>query len=167
MIDLKPYLNFSSVFIETGSAIGDGIQRALNAGFLKVKSVELHPEKFDHCKERFKEDPRVELFFGKSYEQLPKMIEDRCVCFLDAHPSGPGTAGHYRLMEEGSGSEFDQDTIIKKELSIILKGVHLVIIDDCQGENELTLYYKSLMPGYKFRFLDDEGHKEKILVCEP
>lgn len=97
------------------------------------------------------------------------MLESRSVLFLDAHPSGQGTAGHDELMRDGSGSEFDQDTIIKQELTIILshRKDHCIIIDDCQGENALTRYYKSLMPGYRFKFYDWEGYKEKVLVCEP
>jgi hypothetical protein len=167
--DLRNYLKYSTTFIETGSGRGAGIQRALDAGYEMVLSVELHDGLFEHCLKRFSSDQRVTLFKGYSYDCLPKMLKERSVIFLDAHPAGPETAGHEELMKEGTGSAFDQDIIIKKELAAILahRKDHCIIIDDCQGENHLTLHYKSLMPGYKFRFYDQDGHKDKILVCEP
>jgi hypothetical protein len=167
--DLRNYLKYSTTFIETGSGRGAGIQRALDAGYEMVLSVELHDGLFEHCLKRFSSDQRVTLFKGYSYDCLPKMLKERSVIFLDAHPAGPETAGHEELMKEGTGSAFDQDIIIKKELEAIFshRKDHCIIIDDCQGENHLTLYYKSLMPGYKFRFYDQDGHKDKILVCEP
>jgi hypothetical protein len=167
--NLSDYLKYSTTFIETGSCRGDGIEKALDAGFEMVLSVELHDGLFEHCSRRFSSDQRVTLFKGYSYDCLPKMLKERSVIFLDAHPAGPNTAGHEELMNEGTGSAFDQDIIIKKELAAILshRKDHCIIIDDCQGENHLTLHYKSLMPGYKFRFYDQDGHKDKILVCEP
>jgi hypothetical protein len=167
--NLKDYLKYSTTFIETGSCRGDGIKKALDAGYEMVFSVELHDGLFEHCQKRFNNDQRVTLFKGYSYDCLPKMLKERSVIFLDAHPAGPETAGHEELMKEGTGSAFDQDIIIRNELKVILghRMDHVIIIDDCQGENHLTLHYKSLMPGYKFRFYDQEGHKDKILVCEP
>jgi hypothetical protein len=167
--NLSDYLKYSTTFIETGSCRGDGIKKALDSGYEMVLSVELHDGLFEHCQNRFNNDQRVTLFKGYSYDCLPKMLKERSVIFLDAHPAGPNTAGHEELMNEGTGSAFDQDIIIKKELAAILshRKDHCIIIDDCQGENQLTLHYKSLMPGYKFRFYDQDGHKDKILVCEP
>jgi hypothetical protein len=166
---LKRYLKYSDTLIETGTALGDGIQKALDAGY-KVKSIELDPKLFTHSVNRFKNNPQVQIFEGKSYDVLPQILEDKpLVFFLDAHPAGPNTAGHEQLMKEGTGSEFDQDVIIRNELKVILghRMDHVIIIDDCQGENELTKYYKSLMPGYRFTFFNQGEHKDKILVCEP
>lgn len=172
--DLRDYLKYSTTLIETGTCKGEGVQRALDAGFSLVRSVELHPDLFQHCKRRFNGNERVELWEGSSYEQLPKMITGVSVFFLDAHPAGPNTAGHKEWLEKDE-SVF-QDTIIKKELEVILKTgkTHCIIIDDVQDTTYLEDYKRLILavnPFYKFKVKDQKFHdtfyRDKILVCEP
>ena len=84
--NFKPYMN--PVFIETGSYVGDGIKAALDAGFKQVISIELSVFYYEACKERFKDDPRVFLYFGDSLIILPEIlngISKRCTFWLDGH----------------------------------------------------------------------------------
>jgi hypothetical protein len=100
------------IFIETGTAYGDGVQSALDAGFDEVYSVELNPNLFKKCKERFKNNSNVNLICGSSEEELPQILEsisDPFVLWLDAHWSGGEYIGE--LM----------DVYLPKELNAIKK----------------------------------------------
>lgn len=95
--DFKKYKNNCSIFIETGSELGNGIQAALKAGFETVYSIELDQKFHNHCKERFKDDNRVNLILGDSMVELPKLINEikelNFLLWLDAHWSMDGYAG--------------------------------------------------------------------------
>jgi hypothetical protein len=169
--DIKNFRYFSDTYIESGSCWGESINRALKARFNRIKSCELQESFYRHCLNRFK-NKNVELYLGKSSDQLSKMLEDvyePSVIFLDAHPAGTGTAGHEELMN--GNPEFHQNTIISQELKIILehRKDHLIIIDDQNGEN----HFKDQLPNYTFEFLDEQltptsiYYNSKILVCYP
>jgi hypothetical protein len=139
--DFRPFLN--SVFIETGSYVGDGIQAALDSGFQKVFSIEIVDRFYQHCLKRFEHDPRVELRRGDSVEILPILLKwnvvEPATFWLDAHYSGGDTAwGSQRIP-------------ILKELEIIGQHeikTHTILIDDMRavqhgfegdGWNDITL----------------------------
>ncbi len=179
LLDYKNYRHFSDTFIETGSAAGDGIQRALAADFQEVRSCEGARSWFDMCVDRFKNVPRVSLILGKSTNVLLSMLPDKpAVVFLDAHPAGPLSFGHDDLMSDPANSEFKQDNIIKAELKILSDcGVkHLIIIDDVNGHADgyAEEYCKLIGDGYTFEFWDEclSGqfeyyYHDKILVAIP
>ncbi len=181
ILDYHDFVDFSPLFVETGSCVGDGIQRALNAGFHRVKSVEAMPEYYWQSMGRFKDNIYVQLYPGKSYEELPKMIERLnfpAVFFLDAHPAGPGTAGHDEVTAAVSDVTFGQDHIITEELKVILahRNDHLIIIDDlAYGSKEDAKYMAMCLkanPNYTFEYYDEklpnvELRKNKVLVCKP
>ena len=80
--------NNNKIFIETGSLIGDGIQRALDAGYEKVISIECHPGYYETSKERFKDNDKVEVILGDSSKDLYDIIKDikePITFWLDAH----------------------------------------------------------------------------------
>lgn len=182
LLDYSNYTQYSDVYIESGAAAGESIYRALQAGFTDVRSCELNVKWFNHCSERFSDDDRVKMYFGSSIEQWTSMLSvfdnKPCVLFLDAHPAGPGTAGHNEF-EEGDG-RYGQDSIITRELEIILahRNDHLIIIDDQNGENKDNAKYMDMClkanPNYTFEFWDENlsgdpeyYYKSKILVCRP
>lgn len=76
-----------SVFYETGSWHGDGIQQALNAGFSYIYSCDISKQFYDECDQRFKNNSNVFLFncssdfflFGNRKETKPSLF------WLDAH----------------------------------------------------------------------------------
>lgn len=178
MIDLKPYRHYSDILVETGTAHGDGVQRALNAGFEKVISIELDEKLFKKAYGRFYKNEKVRILYGKSFEVLPtilKGLSKPAVFFLDAHPAGEGTAGHEGWLKRDV--EVFQDTIIKKELAVILahRNDHVILIDDQHGPDEWNQVYiefaRQVNPGYKAQFHDqtlgNTHHKEKILSLVP
>jgi hypothetical protein len=119
----RPYRD-CNIFIETGSANGEGIIAAMNAGFPLIHSIELSQRYYDFCKREFANYPEVDLHLGNSLKWLPRIlanINERCVFWLDAHWCGGETAGK------------GMQVPIMGELKIIaghhIKG-HTILIDD-------------------------------------
>lgn len=161
-IDFRNYTWFSDTMVETGTHCGTGVDQALESGFSDIRSVELYDMWYLHSLNRFKSDSRIKLWHGDSREHLNNMLPDKpCVVVLDAHPSGPGTAGHDDLTMNGDNSIYGQDNVLKAELDIILnnKHKHLILIDDQSSINE---EYTNMMKGYSFRYVGN-----KYLVCIP
>lgn len=89
--DLLKFKKDISFFIETGSADGDGIQSALNAGFEKIYSIELSSSLYDKVVSRFSDQKNVNLINGSSETELPKVlstVNEPFLLWLDAHASG-------------------------------------------------------------------------------
>jgi hypothetical protein len=89
--DLKRYKKDISVFVETGTANGDGVQSALNADFKTLYSIELSTSLYQGSKSRFSGNENVSLICGSSNEELPKImnkINTPFLLWLDAHNSG-------------------------------------------------------------------------------
>lgn len=181
LIDFAEYLKHSKIFVETGTCFGRTVATALAAGYEKVISVEAHKDWYAKSVETFKNEPRAILYGGKSTDRLPEMLANftgPAVFWLDAHPSGPQTAGHDDLMEKGEASEFNQDTILANELEIILTtgAPHVIIIDDQNGYGDsvkkIIKKIETIRPGgYCFTFADEQMgpsfYKDKILICLP
>lgn len=101
------FKNKTEIYIETGSYQGDSIQLALDSGFKKIYSIELCPELYEICKNRFLGNSTVELLLGDSSivlkELLAKLANISLTFWLDGHYSGPHTARGAKdcpLMEE-------------------------------------------------------------------
>ena len=178
LFNIKDFLPYSNTYVESGSCNGESIRRALEAGFKRIKSVELDESFYRQCVQRFKDKP-VELFWGKSTDHLNQMLADvyvPAVIFLDAHPAGPGTGGHEEFLK--GNLEFLQDNILRHELSILLdhRRDHLIIIDDQTPGSEADYYIDYLRkfnPSYEPYWYDEQLRedqpffKNKILVCAP
>ena len=83
--------SYNSVFLETGSYLGDGIQSALDAGFKRIISIEISEEYYNGCKKKFKGHKNVEIILGDSSEVLASTIdkiEEPITFWLDGHYSG-------------------------------------------------------------------------------
>ena len=183
LLDYKDFLKYSDNFIETGCAAGDGVQRALDVGFKKIISCEAAESWFKQSSDRFLNDKNVLIVNALSKDFLGAFVSSALlqVIFLDAHPSGPLSAGHADWVKNGDDSEFSQDNIIKKELSIILDKFtqHVIIIDDVNGlaDGHAKEYMEIILkanPDYKFEFYDENlscdpafYYKDKILVAIP
>lgn len=95
----KKYKNGCSLFVETGSYMGDGSQAAIDAGFDKVISVEISKYYHDYCKNRFSNNDRITLVLGDTAEVLDGILSNyignhqRVFFWLDAHNSGGNTGG--------------------------------------------------------------------------
>lgn len=171
------FVKYSKVFIETGSCYGRSIELALQAGYIRVFSVEAKEEYYRHCRNLFKFDP-VHLYFGKSVDKLPEMIyeagNEPFVFFLDAHVSGEASAGYQDWVEKQGESDYDQDKALKAEIKIILehRQDHVFIIDDQNGSTFYADYIESLAPmKYRFELWDEQMgenfYKNKMLIAIP
>lgn len=162
VVNLSNYTSFSKCLVETGSSSGAGIFRAIEAGYDDIRSVELSERWHQHCRTIFSADPRVKLYLGDSRDMLLQMLPDeKCVIVLDAHPSGPHTAGHDDLMENGESSVYHQDRILRDELRIIIdnKIRNLIIIDDQEDVKE---EWTMMLQDYDLELING-----KYLVCVP
>jgi len=76
------------VFVETGSNIGAGIQKALDCGFSQVISIEINPRFAHECMVRFEREPIIKIWYGGSEFILPYVCRTTpfpCFFWLDAH----------------------------------------------------------------------------------
>jgi hypothetical protein len=82
--------------VETGTYRG-GMIAAVKGDFEEVYSVELDRGLYESAAKRFSSSPHVHLIHGDSGEALARLlpsIHQPVLFWLDAHPSGPGTAGN-------------------------------------------------------------------------
>jgi len=159
----KKYPN--KYFVETGSYLGLGITRALEAGFEKVLSIELGDKYYGICKEAFKDNPKVQLFKGDSGLLLGSMIKDitePITFWLDGHFSGDDTALGV------APSPICLELAMIKEHPI---KTHTIIIDDmhCMAGHHKDIFklLKEINPNYKLERLPSQYDKEAILVATP
>jgi hypothetical protein len=76
------------VFVETGTLYGDGVQKALDAGFKKVISIDIDPAIVAAAKIQFKDRPEVSIILGDSKKVIDAVlstINEQCTFWLDAH----------------------------------------------------------------------------------
>jgi len=167
VINPKNFLWFSDTIIETGTCSGAGIDRFLEAGYGDIRSVELDRNWFEISSNRFRSNQMVKILFGDSREKMKDMLPDKpAVVLLDAHPAGPGTAGHEDFIKHQSSGTLDQcsflqEKIIYEEISIVSKSdhKHLIIVDDQHSTDPNII---NLLPGYQFELVN-----KKYLVCIP
>ncbi len=164
------YTNQAKVFIETGTFTGDGIQRALDAGFEKVYSCDINNEYVENAKIKYEnKNVVVENLESKLFlEKVLSKIDERVVIFLDAH-SMP-----HDMYDEQRG--FGSDTVkeglgpcpLLNELEIIknhhIKN-HIILIDDFQCFNtwmfedlefdDVNDFLLSINPKYKSKLFQN------------
>lgn len=146
----RPFRQYpNKVFVESGSYRGDGIQEALQCGFERVISYEVAPHLYQHCQQRFKNDPRVTLLPRSSVTMGPDLqaINDRITFWLDGHYSGGET--HY----------VNTKCPLLQELDIIAQHPrhdHTLLIDDVR-----------LLGTDEFEYITLESVKKRILDINP
>ncbi|MGE5391686.1 MAG: hypothetical protein ACM3PE_11555, partial [Deltaproteobacteria bacterium] len=118
---LKTWKQNSNTMVETGSFIGDGIAKGLEAGYDKIFSFEIIPENYNVCIERFKDNSAVNCILGDSIKLLPGVlasINERIVFWLDSHFVGETETDLYPIINE---LKIIKDHFIKN---------HTILIDD-------------------------------------
>ena len=122
-------------FFETGTGIGDGIKYASYFAFERLWSVEIHPDIAATARERFADDPRIEILNQTSEEALAKVLptvpRDRPMLFwLDAHFPG----ADFGLASYTDEPDVDRRLPLERELALIAKLRHpcrdVLLIDD-------------------------------------
>ena len=135
--NFEKYLN--PIFIETGSFVGDGIQQAIDAGYTRIISIELSDKYFEISKNRFSNNPNVEIVKGDSFKVLPeilKNINDPVTFWLDGHHSCGDTA----LGEHWAPLMQELEAIKNHHIK-----THTVMIDDMrcwENPNPVHGFYK-------------------------
>lgn len=95
--DLRKYADHYglSVFFETGTFQGEGVERAIETSFDRILSVEIIDEFYRTIAGRFAEFNNVKIIHGNSVsalEQILPEIKGNILFWLDAH--FPGADGH-------------------------------------------------------------------------
>ena len=142
---LNPY------FVETGTFGGDGIQKALNAGFKNIYSMDIDPIFVREAKKRFRNaSAKVHVFqkdSGRELFEIIASINEPITFWLDAHNGFP----------DPNSSE--KNTPLLEELDQIKKHhikTHTILIDDLHCCNTLL-----------FDFLSVDDIVEKVLEINP
>ena len=153
-----------TTFIETGTYNARTVQ-ALRDHFQQVYTIELDPLWAQQARDLFAGCPRVHVCQGDSGRLLPTIlakVTERCLFWLDAHYSGPGTA------------QGEIDSPIVHELAAIRghgRNDHIIVIDDARlfnGTNgyptlrQVETLVKQISPAYIIRIADD-----MIQACLP
>lgn len=161
--------HLKNTFIETGSLHGEGINKALEAGYKEVYSIELSPHFYQYCSQRFKDNPKVHVHLGDSgaiLKEILQKINEPVVFWLDSHYSRFGTALG------------DSSTPILRELEAIaahpIKS-HTILIDDVRlfgtvefdfiELNAIIAIIKRINPNYSISFEDGYVAKD-VLVAQ-
>jgi hypothetical protein len=78
-------------FVETGTCEGDTVE-AVRPYFKNIYSIELHPNRYERCVNRFSGINNIHLFLGDSEvilsELLNKLPNRNILFWLDAHAGG-------------------------------------------------------------------------------
>jgi len=149
----------SRTLIETGSAKGDGIQYALNAGFQMVFSIEIDPAYYEHCVKRFQGNGRVILMQGDSKEILPEILaktNEPVTILLDAHVTGPNQKHGEKLCPVID----ELKAIIDHSKSDQGKNLrHIIVIDDINWLDGKQEWYGNISVKDIKNTLKDSGYE--------
>ena len=151
----------NDIFIETGTYIGNGLNCALQAGYRKCYSIEIHKRFFDNAMIRFLPEimaDQVQLLYGNSetiLSQIIKALDEPATFWLDAHISSQ------------YGEQLAKNCPILEELNSIQSNPiknHTILIDDLNCFDNymhdnitLDMVYKCLRrinSNYTFELLD-------------
>lgn len=160
------YKQDCTVFVETGTYAGAGLNLAIEAGFSELHSIDIvnHPDKV--FKYPCPAPGKMQFYIDDSREVLPwllPMITGKCLFWLDAHS---------QLME-GEPDNFP----LLDELAVIsqhCRNDHVILIDDILMMshvqvtgwtlNDIVLGVCRVNPLYKFDYLPNPVRKN-ILVA--
>lgn len=162
---LKRYPN--PVFVETGTYKGDGVQKALDAGFETVHSMELHFPLYHRAMVRFGNNPNVKIWYGDTSKHFAGMIaslNQPTTFWLDSHVSG-----------SDSGYNPECPHPLMKELEIVARhpvAGHTILMDDRRffendwgmPEGKIRELIRGINPEYQFCY-EDGYQKDDIMVA--
>lgn len=170
---------YSSTLVETGTYLGDGVSRALQAGFKKVFSCEINAELVERARGIFDVNT-VEIVHAPSEKALAIFLEkmnSRAVFFLDGHAmpeSETSTVFGSSSLVDGVSEDPQTFSPLMVELGLISKHArkdHIILIDDRQcfdtwmfdflKEDTVKQFVRSINPNYQFSYFDN------VLCCYP
>jgi hypothetical protein len=165
----KDFLNY--YFVETGSYLGSGIQKASNDGFNEIYSIEAVQQLFNIVSGKFINDKNVHLYFGDSSKDLWNVIKDlnKPITFwLDAHicPARQDGGKNCPLIEELE--QIGRHHI--KNHTILIDDMHCAdtILFDFLSKDDLKEAIWKINPNYKIFYVPggDEGeYSQNVMVA--
>ena len=93
---LARYRGSNEVFIETGTFLGDGVKRALDAGYKRIYSIEINEGLVTHNRAQFAQLPQVTIVHGDSSKDLANLLKEvntPATFWLDGHFSNNPLTG--------------------------------------------------------------------------
>lgn len=165
-----PFFKKTESFIETGCYIGQGIDLAIHSGFTDIYSIELTPHYYQLCKDKFKDNPNVNLILGDSYYELDNLLKEnpnkQFTYWLDGHYSGDDT-----------GFGVKETPLIKELETILSRGItgEIIYIDDMRiyrefddEVNSRTIYdiLKKYVPHGQIHYEASPHDSQDILVVD-
>ena len=151
--EVEKYKYGTTIFVETGTFRGDGVNKALTLGYDEIYSIELDKKRYKPLAQKFEDDDEVTLIHGNSEKEFPKLmdkINKRCTIFLDAHYCGD------------DGEKADKWSPIREELNYLkthpIKN-HTIIIGDWACQNNTHFDKKS---GIETGYLGQDNTIKKI-----
>ena len=130
------------IFIETGTAGGEGVYRASMAGFAEIFTIEFCADIYEYSKRIFSIYPQIHQYLGDSATVLTKIlpsIHEPAVFWLDAHYNGPrGT--------DSLGDVNDKCPLLRELKAIASHHIHThtILIDDVRCFGTKDFDYLSL-----------------------
>lgn len=161
------------VFVETGTFGGDGIQKALEAGFEEIYSIDIEPLFIRNTRQRYKNQHNIHLDVKDSSYQLWDVIQnikEPVVFWLDAHIGFPDPNA-VNVKNTPLIEELDQ---IKrhplKNHTILIDDLHCceTLLFDFLTLDDIIAKVLEINPEYDIRFVDggnDGEYKDNILVA--
>jgi len=167
--DLSRFNN-NRVFIETGTYLGDGVQRALDSGYKAVISIELDKKRYENAKKRFSNNKNVRIIHGNSGTALPKLlkkVKEPCTFWLDAHYCGEPLSQGIEIADKWCPMNEELEAINNHHIK-----THTILIDDMRcielnhidkktnkpvgfpGKVNLLKKINNINPNYKIEYLD-------------
>lgn len=150
-------------YIETGCAMGDTLQQAIDAGAKYVDGIEIQGECVKHCQKRFRRNRGVQIHRGMSEQHLGSILmnkPEKALIYLDAHKVSKNGEGSYPLwIELGIIDRFR-------------KIGHTIMIDDirlCGGVlpplNNILVFLSRINKKYKIAYEDSITNEKDTLVA--
>jgi len=161
------------VFVETGTFVGDGIQRALDAGFEEIHSVDIDPIAIRDAKNRFKDNSKVNIYTKDSSRELKDIlvhIREPVTFWLDAHNGFPDPEAkdvkNTPLLEE---LEQIKNHPIKTH-TILIDDMHCceTLLFDFLTRDQIVAKVLEINPAYRIKFIPggNEGeYPHNVLVA--
>jgi hypothetical protein len=158
----------NAIFVETGSYLGDGIQKAIDEGFNRIISIELADKYYEHCRQRFAHDMRISIVQGDSFKVLPNIL--KCI----DQPTTFWLDGHHSCDDTGLGEYWAP---LMKELDVIKDHhikEHTILIDDMRCWEEPNpvhgffkddIYKKLKEINQNYAYSLEDGHVEKDILA--
>ena len=173
---LKSIKKDYSVFIETGTFHGSGVDAARQAKFKKIHSIEFYKLRYEECVKKFNRYPNIKLLnctISVGLEKILSELTEPAVFWLDAHYDASG-------VEEEIPVPLADTFPLLAELDVIgshsIK-THTILIDDRRifngthavwhhvYEADVIAKLMEINPNYKIDFIDSSHFEKDIIVA--